>query len=77
MQWKFSHKKEQNNAIYSNMDATVDYHIFFNPDPPSLDYHTKWSQKEKTYDIIYMWNPKYGINEPVYETETESRQRKN
>ena len=31
-------KKEQNNDIYSNMNATVDYHI-------------KWSQKER--DIWY------------------------
>ena len=33
-----SHKKEWNNAICSNMDAT-------------RDYHTKWSQKEKYHMI--------------------------
>ena len=25
------------------------------------------------YDITYMWNLKYGTNEPIYETETESQ----
>ena len=31
------------------------------------------SQKEKTqYDIIYMWNLKYDINEHIHEAETES-----
>ena len=56
-----SHKR--NNAICSNMDAT-------------RDYHTKWSQSERErqiYDITYMWKLKYDTNEPVYETETESR----
>ena len=60
----FSHKKEQNNAICSNMVATG-------------DYHTKWSKSERerqiSYDIIYMWNLKYDTNEPVYETETDLR----
>ena len=58
-----SHKKEQNNAIRSNMDAT-------------RDSHTKKSKSEKErqipYDIIYMWNLKYGTNEPIYKTETDS-----
>ena len=58
------HKKEQNNAICSNMDAT-------------RDYHTKWSKSERDrqiwYDIIYMWNLKYDANEPIYKTETDSR----
>ena len=44
-----SHKKEQNNAICSNMDATG-------------DYHTKWSESDRErqipYDITYMWNLK-------------------
>ena len=49
-----SHKKEWNNAIYSNMRGP-------------RDYHTKWS-KSKTesqipYDITYMWNLKYDTNE--------------
>ena len=47
-----NHKKEQNNAIYSNMNAT-------------RNYHNKWSQKDK-YVITYMWNLKYGTYEPTY-----------
>ena len=58
------HKKEQNNAIYSNMDAT-------------RDYHTKQSKPERErqtpYDITYMWNLKYDTNEHIYETETDSQ----
>ena len=58
-----SHKKEQNNAICSNMDAT-------------RDYHTKWSKSDRErqipYDITFMWNLKYDTNEPIYETETDS-----
>ena len=58
------HKKEQNNAICSNMDAT-------------RDYHTNWSQADRErqipYDITYMWNLKYGTNEPIYETEIDSQ----
>ena len=34
------------------------------------DYHTKWSKSERerqmSYDITYMWNLKYGTNEPIY-----------
>ena len=25
------------------------------------------------YDIIHMWNPKYGTNEPIYKTATDSQ----
>ena len=54
-----SHKKEQNNAICSNMDGP-------------RDYHTKWSQSERErkipYDITYMQNLKYDTNEFVYKT---------
>ena len=54
-------KKEPNNAICCNMDAT-------------RDYHTKWSKSERErqipYDITYMWNLKYNTNEPIYETES-------
>ena len=57
-------KKEWNNAICRNMDATG-------------DYHTKWSQTERErqtpYYITYMWNLKCDTNEPIYETETDSR----
>ena len=39
------------------------------------DYHTKWSKSEweKQIYIIYMWNLKYGTNEPIYRTEIESQ----
>ena len=54
-----SHKKEQNNVICSNTDAT-------------RDYHTKWSKSERErqipYDITYMWNLKYDTNEITYKT---------
>ena len=55
-----SHKKEWNNVICSNMDAT-------------RDYHTKWSKSERQipYDITYVWNLKYDTIEPIHETETE------
>ena len=58
-----SHKKEQNNAFCSNMDAT-------------RDYHTKWNKSERErqipYDNTYMWNLKYDTNELINETETDS-----
>ena len=41
------------------------------------DYHTKWNKSERErqipYDITYMWNLKYGTNEPIYKTETDSQ----
>ena len=55
-----SHEKEWNNAIYSNVDG-------------SRDYHTKWSKSERgiPYDITYIL--KYETNEPTCETETDSQ----
>ena len=51
------YKKEQSNAICSNMDGII-------------DSHTKLSKSErerqKSHDTIYMWNLKYGTNEPIY-----------
>ena len=45
----FSHKKEWNNVICSNMDGP-------------RDYHTKWCKSDRgrqiSYDITYMWNLK-------------------
>ena len=54
------HKKEQNNAICSNMNEMTD--------------HIKWSQKQedKYHDITYMWNFKYDTNDPIYKTWTDS-----
>ena len=40
------------------------------------DYHTKWIKSERErqipYDIAHMWNVKYGTNEPIYKTESDS-----
>ena len=36
-----------------------------------LDNHAKWSQKEK--DKYHMISLKYGTNEPIYKTETDSQ----
>ena len=37
-------------------------------------WHTEWSKSEREkqipYDITYMWNLKYGTNEPIYKTIT-------
>ena len=30
-------------------------------------------ERQIPYDITYMWNLKYGTNEPIYETETDSQ----
>ena len=57
----FSHKIEQNNAICSNMDGT-------------RDSHTKSEgERQIPYAIIYMQNLKYGTNELISETETDSQ----
>ena len=44
-----SHKKEQNNAICSDMDGPT-------------DYHTEWSKSDRerqiSYFIAYIWNLK-------------------
>ena len=44
---EYSHKKEWNNAICSNMDGPRDYYI-------------KWSKSDRErqmfYDITYKWN---------------------
>ena len=56
-----SHKKKWNNALFSHMDAT-------------RDYHTKWNKSERyrqiPYDTTYMRNLKYDTNEPTYKIET-------
>ena len=60
----FSHNKERNDAICSNMDATK-------------DFPTKWSKPEGErqipYDITYMWNLKYDTNKLICEIETNSQ----
>ena len=38
------------------------------------DYHTSEVKKRKTpYDVTYMWNLNYNINEFIYETEATHR----
>ena len=40
------------------------------------DYHSKRKSekgRQIPYDITYMWNLKYGTNEPIYKTETGSQ----
>ena len=58
-----SHRKEWNNATYSIMDR-------------SGDYHTKWSKSERErqipYGVTYMWNLKSDTNQLIYKTETDS-----
>ena len=43
------------------------------------DYHTKWSKPDRErqipYDMTYMWNLIYGINEPIYEEKRTHRHR--
>ena len=56
-----SHKKEQNNAICSNMDGP-------------RDCHTEWlksdREEEISYDILYMWDLKRNdTNELTHKTE--------
>ena len=57
MEYHSAIKKELNNAICSNIDTT-------------RDDHTKWSKSERERKIpdgiTYMWNLKYGTNEPIY-----------
>ena len=56
-----SHRKESNNVISTNMNAT-------------RDYHTKWSEsgreRQISFDITYVWNLQYDSNVLFYETET-------
>ena len=40
------------------------------PDVISL---SEVSKREITHDITYMWNLKYGTNEPIYRIETDSQ----
>ena len=58
-----SHKKEQNDIICSNVDATG-------------EHHTKRSKSEREIqmppDITCMCNLKYDTKEPIYETDIES-----
>ena len=60
----FSHKKEQNNGICSNMDVIRDYIIEWNK--PERD-------RQISCNITYVWGLKYEINEPIYKAEGASQ----
>ena len=49
----------------------------FHPHGATRDYPTKRSnsesQRQTPYDITYMWNRKYGINEHTHQKETDSQ----
>ena len=64
MQYYSAIKKEQNNAICSNMDGP-------------RDCHTEWSksdtEREISYGSAHLWNLKIkGTNELIYKVEVES-----
>ena len=46
-----SHKKEQNNAICSNMDGPRDYRS---------EWSKSYTERQISYDTTYMWNLKKG-----------------
>ena len=56
MEYYSAIKKEKNNAFCSNVDVT-------------RESHTKSSksvrERQIPYNITYMWNLKYGTNEPI------------
>ena len=64
MEYHSAKKKEQNNAICSNIDA-------------NRDHHTMWSKPEREgqipCDITYMWNLQHNTNEYISETEADSQ----
>ena len=62
MEYYSAIKKERNNAICSNMEA-------------SRDSHTKWIKSERErqiHNITYKWTLKYGTDDPIYKTEKDS-----
>ena len=59
-----NHKKEQNNAICSNLDRPRDC---------NTEESKSYRERQIPYDTIYMWNLKYDTNELMYETETDSQ----
>ena len=63
MEYYSAIKKEGNNAIRSNVDAT-------------RDDHTTSSKSDRAWQISYygpsMWNLKYDANELIYKTEIDS-----
>ena len=39
----------------------------------SINISSLYREMQMPYDITYMWNLKYGTNEPIYKTETDSQ----
>ena len=58
-----SRKKEQNNAVRSNMGATRDDHAKGN---------TSEAGRQTPYGSAFTWSLKYATNELIYKTETDS-----
>ena len=56
-----SHRKEWNNAIFSNMNGP-------------RDNHTKQNKSERKilYNITFTWNLKYSTNQHIYRKKTDS-----
>ena len=59
----FSHIKEQDNSICSNGDATRDYHT---------KQSKSWRERQIPHGITYIWKLKYGTNEFLYKSETDT-----
>ena len=38
-----------------------------------MDYHSEVNQRQMSFDITYMWNPKKDRNELNYKTEIDSQ----
>ena len=70
MEYYSAIKKEWNNAFTAKKKQKTLVHS-------TRGSHTKWSKSERerqiSYNIIYMWNLKYGTNEPIFKTETDSQ----
>ena len=60
------HKKEWNNAIYSNMDGPRDHHINWRPE----------KEIEISYDTTYMYNLKNDTNELIKQKQTQRHRKK-
>ena len=58
-----SHQKEWNNVICSNMHEIRDYHTTRTQSD---------RERQRPYDISFMWNLKYNTNEFIYEIEFDS-----
>ena len=60
----WGHKTQTRLTVFIHMGATRDY--------PTKCSNSE-SQRQTPYDITYMWNRKYGINEHTHQKETDSQ----